>query len=52
MRFVLPPRQKIGSGVTTAMHEFLKRGLDRRPEQRTVDLDRLAAWAGPIDHHS
>ncbi len=52
MRFVLPPRQKIGSGVTPEMHEFLKRGLDQRPERRTVDLDRFAAWAGPINHHS
>lgn len=49
LQFVLPRRQEIGRGVTSKMHEFLARGLDYRPEKRTIDLDRLAAWAGPVD---
>jgi serine/threonine protein kinase len=49
LRFVLPSPAEIGLGVTIEMHEFLTRGLDHRPERRTIDLDRLAAWAGPID---
>lgn len=49
LRFVLPSPAEIGLGVTIEMHEFLARGLDHRPEKRTIDLDRLAAWAGPID---
>jgi eukaryotic-like serine/threonine-protein kinase len=49
LRFVLPSPSEIGLGVTIEMHEFLARGLDHRPERRTIDLDRLAAWAGPID---
>jgi eukaryotic-like serine/threonine-protein kinase len=49
LRFVLPSPAEIGLGVTVEMHEFLARGLDHRPERRTIDLDRLAEWAGPID---
>jgi hypothetical protein len=47
LRFVLPSRSKIGRGVTLEMHEFLARGLEHRPERRTIDLNRLASWAGP-----
>jgi len=47
--FALPPRERIGRGVTTEMHDFLRRGLDSRPEERTVDLDRLAEWAAHVD---
>jgi tRNA A-37 threonylcarbamoyl transferase component Bud32 len=49
LRFVLPSPAEIGLGVTIEMHEFLARGLDHRPENRTIDLDRLAEWAGPVD---
>lgn len=49
LRFVLPPPAEIGLGVTNEMHEFLALGLDHRPEKRTIDLDRLAAWACPVD---
>ena len=49
LKFVLPPPAEIGLGVTLEMHEFLARGLDHRPEKRTVDLDRLSTWAGPVD---
>lgn len=48
LKFVLPPPAEIGLGVTPEMHEFLARGLDHRPEKRTVDLDRLSTWAGPV----
>jgi eukaryotic-like serine/threonine-protein kinase len=47
--FVLPPPAEIGRGVTIEMHEFLARGLEHRPEKRVVALDRLAAWAGPVE---
>lgn len=48
VRFVLPPAPEIGRGVTSEMHEFLKRGLDPDPGKRTIDLGSLAAWAGPV----
>jgi CRP-like cAMP-binding protein len=49
LRFVLPSPADIGLGVSIEMHEFLAKGLDHRPDNRTVDLDQLAAWAGPVD---
>jgi CRP-like cAMP-binding protein len=49
LAFVLPPASTIGRGVTEEMYQFLERGLDPRPENRTIDLDRLTAWAGPVD---
>jgi hypothetical protein len=48
-QIALPPRDQIGAGVSIEMHELLTRGLDFCPDERTVDLDRLAAWAAPID---
>ncbi len=49
LRFVLPSPADIGLGVSIEMHEFLAKGLDHRPDNRTIDLDQLAAWAGPVD---
>jgi hypothetical protein len=46
--FVVPPRERIGGGVSVEMHEFLRSGLECRPEERTLDLDRLAAWSSPL----
>jgi serine/threonine-protein kinase len=46
LHFVLPPATAIGHGISAEMHTFLLRGLDPRPERRTVDLDSLTAWAG------
>jgi hypothetical protein len=34
--------------VTAEMHEFLVLGLQYRPEQRSVDLNQIAAWAAPV----
>jgi len=49
MRFALPPRDQIGPGVSLEMYDLLKRGLDPAPDRRSVDLNQLAAWAGPMD---
>ena len=49
LRFVLPPPQAIGRGVSQEMHALLVRALDPHPEKRTIDLDVLARWAGPIN---
>jgi hypothetical protein len=49
LRFVLPAADSIGRGVTSEMREFLARGLETRRHQRTVDLDRIAGWAGPVE---
>jgi hypothetical protein len=49
LRFVLPPASDIGPGVTPEMHELLTLGLAYLPEKRTIDLDRLAAWADPVE---
>ena len=48
-RFVLPARRRIGKGVSAEMHDLLRHGLKHNPEERRVDLDLLATWAGPVD---
>jgi eukaryotic-like serine/threonine-protein kinase len=47
--FVLPEPHLIGPGITTDMRTFLAHGLETQPEKRTVDLRRVAQWAGPIE---
>ena len=47
--FILPPRERIGDGISAEMHEFLASGLAASPEKRTLDLDRIAGWAGPVE---
>jgi serine/threonine protein kinase len=49
LQFVLPSPDVIGRGVTAEMYDVLKLGLEQRPDLRNVDLDRLSAWAGPLD---
>jgi serine/threonine-protein kinase len=48
-QFALAPASRIGAGVTADMHGWLARGLQPRPADRLIDLDALAAWAGPVD---
>jgi hypothetical protein len=31
------------------MRTFLAQGLEMQPEKRTIDLGRVAQWAGPIE---
>ena len=49
LRFKLPPREQIGRGISSEMREVLVGGLDASPDNRTLDLERLAQWAGPIE---
>jgi hypothetical protein len=49
MRFTLPPREQIGRDVSAEMYDLLVRGLSIAPDNRTLDLERLALWAGPIE---
>ncbi len=49
LRFALPPREQIGRGASVEMYNLLVRGLSILPDNRTLDLERLALWAGPID---
>jgi serine/threonine-protein kinase len=49
LRFIVPPAGAIGSGVSAEMHGLLTRGFECVPEKRVVDLNRLTAWAGPVD---
>ena len=48
-RFTLPPRERVGSGISAEMHDVLTHALEHDPDQRTLDLDKLAAWTGPLD---
>jgi CRP-like cAMP-binding protein len=48
-QFMLPPREQIGAGISEEMHTVLAGGLMADPDLRSIDLDRLASWAGPID---
>lgn len=47
-RFELPAAIDIGDGVSQEMRSFLAVGLARRPEERDVQLDEIAKWAGPV----
>jgi CRP-like cAMP-binding protein len=48
LQFELPVAEHIGRGVSAEMRQFLERGLEHQPGRRTVDLDQLATWAGPV----
>jgi hypothetical protein len=47
--FVLPARDDIGIGVSQEMYEVLRGGLEHNPDMRSLDLERLATWAAPLD---
>ena len=46
--FVLPAPKEIGLGISEEMYTFLAQGLNRHPEQRMIDLEKVARWAGPV----
>jgi eukaryotic-like serine/threonine-protein kinase len=48
-QFTMPSRDVIGSGVSLEMYDALRLGLEQDPDKRDLDLDRLAAWAAPLD---
>jgi CRP-like cAMP-binding protein len=47
--FVLPPREKIGGGVSNELHDILAAALEYDPSKRRLDLDVLAKWAAPLN---
>ena len=47
--FVLPGRDDIGKGVSQEMYEVLLRGLEHDPDKRSLDFEKLASWAAPLD---
>jgi CRP-like cAMP-binding protein len=47
--FVLPARDHIGEGVSPEMYEVLLRGLEHDPDKRSLDIERLATWAAPLN---
>jgi serine/threonine-protein kinase len=49
-QFVLPAANQIGKGVSDEMYEVLTRGLERAPDKRALDLDRLTAWSDSVHH--
>jgi CRP-like cAMP-binding protein len=48
-RFVMPRREDIGTGVSQEIYEVLLDGLEHDPDRRSVDLEKLSAWAAPLD---
>lgn len=48
-QFVLPGRDEIGAGVSQEMYAVLLHGLEPDPAKRSLDFDRLAGWAAPLD---
>jgi hypothetical protein len=48
LQFILPPRERIGDGISTEMYDLLRCGLDAVPDHRALDLALLAKWAGPL----
>ena len=48
-RFEIPPAADIGPGVTEEMHEFLTSALQKRSDERLVDLEALSRWASPVE---
>ena len=47
-QFVLPAREEIGEGISQEMHDVLLHGLEHDPAKRSLDFDRLAMWAAPL----
>ncbi len=47
-RFVLPAREEIGEGISQEMYDVLLRGLEHDPDKRSLDFERLAMWAAPL----
>ena len=49
LAFTVPAAERIGSGVSREMHEFLSRGLLAEREQRIDSLAEYVEWAAPVD---
>jgi serine/threonine protein kinase len=49
LTFVLPPRERIGPGISAEMHGFLEDCMKFDPKERIADLAQVAAWGQPID---
>jgi serine/threonine protein kinase len=47
-KWTLPPAAEILSGLSSDLYDFLRQSLARKPEERTLDFDRLSHWAGPV----
>jgi serine/threonine protein kinase len=47
--FELPPKESIGLGISTEMHDLLRRNLDPNPRGRDISLEALAGWAAPTE---
>jgi serine/threonine protein kinase len=46
--FKLPPRDEFPPDIDDAMYDLMTKALAFEPEDRTVDLQEVASWAGPI----
>lgn len=49
MRWKLPPAAGIRARLDPRLHRCLRESMAREPEDRTLDLGRVAAWAGKVD---
>jgi CRP-like cAMP-binding protein len=47
--FVLPAPDHIGEGVSPEMYQVLRHGLEHDPDKRSLDLEKLARWAAPLN---
>jgi serine/threonine-protein kinase len=49
-KWTLPPADEIRPGLPSDLYDFLRKSLARKPEERTLDLECVSHWAGPVDH--
>jgi serine/threonine protein kinase len=47
--FTLPPKESIGSGISTEMYELLRLNLEADPRHRQSSLETYADWSRPVD---
>ena len=48
LQLEVPQAARIGGGVSDEMHDFIARGLQVKPDDRTVSLGQLEAWSGAV----
>ena len=47
--FRMPAAPQIGGGISAELHRLIETGLATEPAERTLDLERLTAWASPVE---
>jgi serine/threonine protein kinase len=49
LAFELPPAAEIGDGISAEMHDFIRRAMQTKPDERIDTLEPYHEWAGPVE---